>query len=112
MYGVVAASLTATVTILAATWSLGSGKKAFDFIDAWGYVDAAIFAAVAYGIYKEKRFAAVFGLGFFLFEKVSQVADTGKLPGAWMAVILVLCYAVAIRGVYALHKLRQASVGD
>lgn len=110
-YGVAAASFTTVVTTLVATWSLGAGRKAFDFIDAWSYIDAVIFAAVAYGIYKEKRFAAVFGLGFFLFEKAMQVAASGKLQGAWMAIILTLCYVVAIRGVYSLYRLR-ATIGE
>ncbi len=109
MYGVAAAAFSAVITTLVATWALGAGKKAFGFIDAWAYIDVAIFAVVTYGIYQEKRFAAVFGLAFFLFEKATQIADTGKLSGAWMAIVLVLCYVGSIRGVYALHKLRKLS---
>ncbi|MES2018999.1 MAG: hypothetical protein V4484_21105 [Pseudomonadota bacterium] len=107
MYGVVSAGISATVTALAATWAAGAGRNAFGFIDAWAYVDAVIFAAIAYGIYKEKRWVAIFGLVFFLFEKVIQVTETGKLQGAWMAIFLTLCYIAAIRGLYSLHKLRQ-----
>jgi hypothetical protein len=107
MYGFWAAAFSATITTLVATWALGAREKAFGFVDAWGYVDAVIFAAIAYGIYKEKRFAVVFGLAFFLFEKAVQIASTGTLVGAWMAIILTLCYVVSIRGIYALRKLRK-----
>lgn len=109
MHGVVAAGFTATLTTLIATWALGAGKIAFGFVNAGAYLDAVIFAAIAYGIYKEKRWVAVFGLVFFLFEKAIQVADTGKFQGAWIAIILTLCYIDAIRGLYALHNLRKES---
>lgn len=109
LYGVWAAGFSAVVTGLAATYAVTSGNKAFGSIDAWAYVDAVIFAAIAFGIFREKRWVAVFGLAFFLLEKVFQFVDSGQLRGAWMAVILVLCYCAAVRGTYALHKLRQGA---
>jgi hypothetical protein len=112
MYGVVAAGFSATLTILLATWALGANKKAFGFVGALAYIDGVIFAAIAYGIYREKRWVAVFGLFFFLFEKATQFAETGKLQGAWMAIILVLCYIDAIRGLFSLRKLRDVSAAQ
>jgi hypothetical protein len=108
-YGVWAAAGSAVITTLAATWALGAGRAAFGFVDAWGFVDALIFAAVAFGIYKESRFAAIFGLCLFLYEKWSQFDETGTISGAWMAVILIFCYVTSIRGVYALRRLRRAA---
>ena len=62
IYGVWAALFSAVVTALLAAWSLGSGKAAFELVDAWAFIDVAIFVAIAFGIYKESRFAAVAGL--------------------------------------------------
>ena len=106
MYGVVAAGFTAIVTTLLATWSLGAGRNALGGINVWAYLDAAVFAAIAYGIYKEKRWAPVLGLCLYMFEKFYQISITHSLEGWWMVIILVFCYMNSIRGVYALHRLR------
>lgn len=106
MYGVWAALFSAIVTALLAAWALGSGRAALGFVNAWAFVDAAIFAAIAFGIYKESRVAAVFGLVFFVGEKILQVMDTGSLRGSFVAIIIILCYAISVRGTVALHKLR------
>lgn len=108
-YGIVAAIVSSVLTGLAAAWSVGAKKAAFGMIDAWSFIDAAIFAGAAYGMYRESRFAAILGLLVFLLGKVYQFIITGKLEGAWMAIILVLCYVSAIRGVYALRKLRAVA---
>lgn len=110
MYGVWAALFSAIVTALLASWSLGSGKAALGFIDAWAFLDVAIFAAIAFGIYKESRFAAVSGLVIFLGEKLYQISITTITPmsGIVMAFILGMCYVAAIRGTYALRRFRAA----
>lgn len=106
-YGVGAALFTAVVTALVAAWALGANKKAFNFIGAGAYLDVALFLAIAFGIYKGSRIAAVGGLLLFVAEKAYQFEQTGRLQGAWMAVVLLVCYACAIRGAFALHRLRQ-----
>ncbi len=106
MYGVWAAAFSAIVTALAASWALGAGRTAFGIVNASAFVDAVIFAAVAFGIYKESRFAAVAGLIIFVGEKIFQVVETGNLPGVILVVVLIFCYIVSIRGTFALSKLR------
>jgi hypothetical protein len=106
-YGVVAALFTAGVTALAAAWAMGAERKAFNYIGAGAFLDVALFLAVAFGIYKGSRIAAVGGLLLFLAEKAYQLQQTGNLQGAWMAVILIVCYVFAIRGTFSLHRLRQ-----
>ena len=59
-YGVGAAGIIAVLTAAFATWALMSQSTVVGFIDAWAYVDAVLFTLVAFGIYKESRFAAVF----------------------------------------------------
>jgi hypothetical protein len=108
MYGVWAAVFSAAATVLLFVFLvLASGGKAVDTsIAAVALVDALIFSAVAIGIYKESRLAAVAGLLFFVVEKIVQFSMTGETSGIIVPVILTLCYASAIRGVYALHRLR------
>lgn len=68
-YGVGAAGIVAVLTAAFATWALMSQSTVVGFIDAWAYVDTVLFTLVAFGIYKESRFAAVFGLSVFIAEK-------------------------------------------
>ena len=108
MYGVWAAVFSAVVTALLASWSLGSGKQAFEFVGPWAIIDVAISAAVAFGIYKESRFAAVAGLVIFLGNKGYQIAVTTAITtsGIIVAFILTMCYVAAIRGTYELRRFR------
>lgn len=107
MFGFWAATFTAAVTALVAAWALGSGKAALGFIDASAFLDALLFAAVAFGIYKESRFAAIAGLLLFIAEKIYQIAATGAFRGAYIAFALLFCYVISIRGTFALRKLRS-----
>jgi hypothetical protein len=106
-YGVVAALFTAVVTALVAAWALGANQRAFNFVGVEAFLDVALFLAIAFGIYKGSRIAAVGGLLLFVAEKAYQIEQTGKLQGIWMAVILIVCYIYAIRGAFGLHRLRQ-----
>jgi hypothetical protein len=107
MYGVWAALFSAVVTAIFATWSLVTAKPVIDFVDASAFIDVAIFAAIAFGIYKGSRFAAVAGLVVFLGEKIYQMAVSSTGSGIFLAVALTYCYVIAIRGTYALHRFRR-----
>jgi len=106
-YGVGAALFTAVLTAIVAAWAMGAKQRAFNFVGNGAFLDVALFLAVAFGIYKGSRIAAVGGLLLFLAEKAYQYQQTGNLHGAWMALLLIVCYAYAIRGTFALHRLRS-----
>ncbi|HEY1269106.1 MAG TPA: hypothetical protein VGH16_17740 [Candidatus Binatia bacterium] len=108
MNGVWAAVFTAVVTALVASWALGAQAAAFGYITAWAFLDAILFSVIALGIYKESRFAAVAGLSLFVIEKIDQFSHGPKTSGIIMAIVLTLCYLAAIRGTYALRRLRAA----
>lgn len=103
-YGVFAASTVGGITGLAAGWAIATNQKAFNLIGAAGFIDAAIFLAIAVGIYKRSRIAALAGLLLFLLEKASQIHQTGRFDGAWMAIPLIYCFVLAVRGAFALHR--------
>ena len=107
MYGVWAALFSAVVTAIFASWSIVSGEEVLGFVDASAFVDVAIFAAIAFGIYKGSRFAAVAGLVVFVGEKIYQMAFSSSGSGIFLALALTYCYVIAIRGTYALHRLRR-----
>lgn len=106
-YGVGAAGLVAVLTAAFATWALVSQSTVVSFIDAWAYVDAVLFTLIAFGIYKESRFAAVFGLLVFIAEKLYQIHVTEKFDGAVMAGFITVFFISSVRGTFALHRLRS-----
>lgn len=75
--------------------------------DASALLDAAIFAALAWGIYKDSRLAAVSGLGLFLLERVFFFLETGPSnTDLILALALTLAFLHGVRGTFALHRLR------
>jgi hypothetical protein len=110
-YGTGAALIVATITAALATWALVSKSTVIGFVDAWAYVDAALFFAVAFGIYKEQRSAAVAGLALYLLEKTYQIYATGQFQGAVLTVFLTIMFISSVRGTFALHRLRAPGDG-
>lgn len=111
-YGTAAAIIVAVVTAGFATWALMSRSTVVGFIDAWAYFDAAAFSAVAFGIFKEKRFAAIAGLTLYLLEKAYQIHATGKFPGAVLSIFITIMFLSSVRGTFALHRIRSQSGGQ
>jgi len=71
-------------------------------------VDAAIFAAVAYGLSRHSRFAAVAGFVLFLIERIYMVIQTGTIFGAGvLGIVFLIGFLNGMRGAFAYHKLKS-----
>ncbi|HTP69110.1 MAG TPA: hypothetical protein VMJ35_09425 [Dongiaceae bacterium] len=69
-------------------------------------VDALLFVGVAYGLFRNSRFAAVAGLVLFVFEKVYMLVKTGSvLSVGVLGVIITLGFVNSVRGTFAYAKL-------
>jgi hypothetical protein len=79
----------------------------------WALVDATIFGAVAFGIRRESRVAAVAGLGVYIVEQIHLTTLPGqRRVGAMFVVAALLCAFVGgIRGAFALHAMRTRAGG-
>jgi hypothetical protein len=78
-------------------------------IQASAFVDAALFAGIAFGIYKYSRVAAVAGFALFLIEKIYQVIQQGPLGAGVLGIIFLIGFLNAMRGTFAYHKLVAAN---
>jgi len=107
--GVWAAGFVAVVTGLVATVARFTGNAIMG-IDAWAFVDAGIFALVAFGIYKMSRFAAVGGLCLYLLERIYMFTINPAPGGLVIGVLITLAFLGAVRGTFAYHKLANAPV--
>lgn len=100
-------ALFATIAIFANRGIAGIGPSAF--------VDALLFALVAWRIRARSRAFAVAGLCLFVIEKAFQVATQPQSLrfGFIVAILLLLAFVSGVRGTFAYHRLvaEEASTG-
>lgn len=104
-----AAVVVAAMTTIFATIALVT-RTEIATVDAWAYVDAALFGLIAWRIKRRSRAFAVIGLCLFILEKVFQFAQP-NMPssGAIMAVLFLLLFVGGVRGTFAFHRLSRAA---
>jgi len=107
LIGVGAAIFNSSVTALAATLPIFFAETTFGTFDPVAYLDALIFAAIGFGVYKESRLAAVAGLLLCLVVQFINALRSGTPLTTFFGLVLVLCYVAGARGTYALHSLRR-----
>lgn len=82
--------------------------------DAWGLVDALVFAAIACGLWRHSRIAAWAGLVVYTGERMYMWSQFGvKNPGnPIVSIIFILAFIGGVRGTSALHayKVESASL--
>lgn len=100
-----AALIVACITTLVAALSL-AGVKLLG-IDASAFLDAALFAGIAFGIKRRSRFAAVAGVCLYLLERIYML-QRGGVSGMFMGIIFTLLFINAARGAFAYHRLNGA----
>jgi hypothetical protein len=108
-----AAVFVASVTAAIALISLFVHKPILG-IDGLGLFDAVMFAAIAFGIDRKSRAAAVIGLVLYVLERVYMTATNGASASAGiMTIILTLSFVHGIRGTFAYKKFEnQGAVAD
>jgi hypothetical protein len=104
--GVLAAALSCSLTALVSALSVG-GYTLYNFLDA------LIFAIVAWRIYRLSFSWSIFGFVFFLVERIDGVMrGTIKinLVGWIIAAAFVMCYVNSIRATWFLRKNKEPQV--
>ncbi|HBL58637.1 MAG TPA: hypothetical protein DDZ80_09010 [Cyanobacteria bacterium UBA8803] len=112
--GVWAAAFVAIITSIFAIVSValgGSLPEGMPAIDAWAFWDVGIFVAIAWGIHKMSRFAAVAGLVLYIVEqiimRISNPSNFGA--GLFIVILFILAFINAVRGTFAYHRFRRAN---
>jgi hypothetical protein len=93
----------AVVDTAFATYSLSTRQKMAGYYDAWVFVDGALFAIIAWRLWKNSRTWAVIGVlleGFEIVDKLQHAVSTFSV----VTVLLFLAIINAARGTYALHS--------
>jgi hypothetical protein len=105
--GAAAAVMVAVVTTGLAIYAAYS-SPVWGVITPWSFVDAGLFAAIAFGIWRLSRFAAVAGLALYLIEQASMFMTLGP-KNPVMALLFILFFVGGVRGTFGYHKLRKLS---
>lgn len=99
--GAWAAVFVAAVTTVFST--IGQLNNNFMGFDAWSYLDAVLFAIIAFGIFKYSRTAAILGLLLYLLERAVMWAEHGA-RNPFMAFLFIMLFISSIRGTFEYHK--------
>jgi len=81
-------------------------------IGAYAYLDALVFAVLAWGIWRLWLAAAIIALALFLLEQVFAYFRTGSMVGLIMPVVLTLFFISGVRGTFAYRKLSKTSESE
>ena len=78
-------------------------------MDGWGLIEAALFAVIAWRVYRLSTAWAVFGLALFTLEKLIGIIINPRLGATSVAgIIFLFFYVHAVRGGLYLRKLKKA----
>ncbi len=99
--GMWAAIIVAVVTALIATLAMAL-QKDIAGIDAWAYLDAGIFAVIAWGIKQRSRAAAVIGLLLFIVERNDMAVSQHNF--SILSLLLLLMFVNGVRGTFGYHR--------
>lgn len=103
--GVIAAAVCAAMTAVVATISALSSQSIMG-ISPLAYVDAALFAIIAFFVWRRSRVAAVIGLALFAVEKIVQFATQPQAYfGIFVGVALLLAFINGVRGTFAYRRM-------
>src|SRR5258708_29794515 len=104
-YGFWAAVFVASVTAIVALLAIYFHRPILG-IDGAGLVDAVLFAAIAFGIDRKSRTAAIGGLVLYLGERVYMLASgSATSTTGIMTVMFTLYFVHGVRGTFAYRKL-------
>lgn len=78
-------------------------------INGWSLIDAALYAMIAWGIYRMSRIAALIGLIGYCLERIYMQIALGPSFGAGIFVTLLIMFAFinSVRGTFAYHRMKQ-----
>jgi hypothetical protein len=82
-------------------------------VNGSAFLDAAIFAGIAFGLSRYSRIAGVAGFVLFLIERIYMISQTRSAfgGGLFLGIVLLIAFMNGMRGAFAYQKLHtQAGV--
>lgn len=98
--GIISTAMTIVVSLV------GAYNEDFRYssgFDTWTLIDAALIAALTYGIYKKSRFSALGLLVYFVLSKFIAAASDGQFPFGLGALLFGYFYLMGTISAFKLH---------
>lgn len=81
-------------------------------LDLWSLVDAVLFGAIAFGIWKMSRVAAICGLALYLLEQWQLLTTSDVGPNGALIALFALFFVTGIRGTIAFSRIARTASGE
>lgn len=81
-------------------------------MNAWSFIDVGIYVAIALGIRKMSRIAAVCGLLLYSIDRIYLWSQTGANGSVVLSIFFMLAFIHGVRGTFAYHRLRRQSLQE
>ena len=107
--GVIAACFSLASTLLMTVLAMSQGKLMG--YSAWNFIDAALIAVLAWGMYRRSRIAVTLMLVYFVLSKIMEVSQTGNVSSLLVGAVFAYFYTRAALATYQYHQRRHAAQG-
>jgi serine/threonine-protein kinase len=107
--GWIAGAIVGGLSFLYACW-IALTSDAQMGIKLAGFIDTLLVFALAFGIYRKSRVAAVLMLVWFVVGRIFQVYVSGQFGGVLLLVIFSLFFYQAAHASFAWHRLQKKAV--
>jgi hypothetical protein len=103
------ASLFCSCTTILVVFINAIGLKILE-VSYLALIDAVIFGIIAFGIYKMSRSAAIIGLVYYLYGRISMYIIEGSLGKPYYIIIFIIMFINSIRGTFLYHKYKTTKI--
>jgi serine/threonine-protein kinase len=78
-------------------------------IDGWGGIDAAMMAALSFGVFRKSRTCAILLLALFTLNKVLMWVAAGSVAGLPLSLVFFYFFIQGVVGTFQFHKWKRES---
>jgi hypothetical protein len=98
----------AGLTVLFATLA-AFGIPMIAGVDAWAFLDAALFSVIAFGIWKMSRLAALAGLVLFVLERYWGFQGDVGFGYLLVTIVFTLAFVNGVRATFKYHQVKTVA---
>ena len=103
----------AVATTIVSLLAFGGNAMAKSWhMSAWSLIDAGCFYAIAAGLWRHSRVAAISGMSLYLLEQGYGLAQLGRTGNPIMIVILTIAFLDGVRGTWARRRLMDEAAAQ
>lgn len=103
-HGCIAAIVAGTILSISTLAAIAFTSESNLSVAAWNFVDIALVFALAFGVYRKSRTAAVMLVIYLILSQILIMVSTGMPRGVVLAIVLLIFYSRAVVGTFRYHR--------